>query len=135
IVDICSFSYKQGMPRYRSQHGGGFIFDCRAPHNPGRYDQYKKLTGLDPEVKEFLDRYGEMRSLVDHAEAMVGAAVQRYLERGFDSLSVGFGCTGGRHRSVYGAEMLAKRLNEKYGVEVRVNHTNLGISYKLPSRE
>lgn len=135
IVDVCSFSYKQGMPRYRSQHGGGFIFDCRAPHNPGRYDQYKKLTGLDPEVKEFLEGYGEMRSLVDHAEAMVGGAVQRYIERGFDSLSVGFGCTGGRHRSVYGAEMLAKRLNEKYGVEVRVNHTNLGISYKLPSRE
>lgn len=135
IVDICSFSYKQGMPRYRSQHGGGFIFDCRAPHNPGRYDQYKKLTGLDPEVKEFLDGYGEMSRLVDNAEAMVGAAVSRYLERGFDSLSAGFGCTGGRHRSVYGAEMLAKRLNEKYGVEVRVNHTNLGISYKLPSRE
>lgn len=131
-LDVCSFSYKRGMPRYRSEHGGGFVFDCRAPHNPGRYEEYRHLTGRDPEVINFLQSDGEMPSLVDNAYDMVSKAVRRYLERGFDSLSVAFGCTGGRHRSVFGAEQLARRIHREFDIPVSVNHTNLGISYTLP---
>lgn len=131
FLDVCSFSYKRGMPRYRSEHGGGFVFDCRAPHNPGRYAEYRHLTGRDPEVITFLMNDGEMPALVDSAYDLVSKAVKRYLERGFDSLSVAFGCTGGRHRSVFGAEQLAKRINREFNIPVSVNHTNLGISYIL----
>ena len=133
-VDVCSFSYKRGMPRYRSMHGGGFVFDCRAPHNPGRYEHYRSMTGMDTEVIEFIEADGELPELLRHAEAMVGAAIERYQERGFKSLSVAFGCTGGRHRSVYSAEHMARYINDRYGVKVNVSHTNLGINYQLQSR-
>lgn len=114
VVKVFSFSYKKGYPEDLSGNGGGFMFDCRGMHNPGRYDEYKPLTGLDKEVIGFLEERGEVQEFTRKAVDMVSPSVECYLRRGFSSLQVGFGCTGGRHRSVYCAERFAKELADRY---------------------
>lgn len=121
-VQVCSFSYKHGYPADRSDHGGGFVFDCRALHNPGRYEPYKKLTGRDAPVIQFLKEHSQMDSFLQEVYSMVGRSVQTYLDRGFDHLSVAFGCTGGQHRSVFAADSLAKYLREQFKVSVELTH-------------
>lgn len=133
-VRVTSFSCKRGIPDDLTGNGGGFVFDCRAIHNPGRYDRYKQLTGRDREVIEFLEHQSEMPTFMSECEAMVDRAVAKYMERGFTSLMVSFGCTGGRHRSVYGAEHLARHINEKFGVRVRLIHREQQIDETLPAR-
>lgn len=127
-ISVFSFSYKKGYPEDFTGNGGGFMFDCRALHNPGRYDEYKQLTGLDFPVIEFLESRGEIGPFLEAASALVIPAVERYLKRGFSSLQVGFGCTGGQHRSVYSASHLAKRLAELFPqAEVVENHRERGV--------
>ncbi len=109
-VKVFSFSYKRGYPEDLTGNGGGFMFDCRGMHNPGRYERYKSLTGLDSDVKDFLEERGEVKEFVDKAVGIVCPSVAKYLERGFSSLQVGFGCTGGQHRSVYCAQAFGERM-------------------------
>lgn len=127
-VTVCSFSYKKGIPYDNSGNGGGFIFDCRAIHNPGKYEQYKHLTGRDSAVIEFLEKDGEILTFLNHAYAMVDASVERYIKRGFTSLQVCFGCTGGQHRSVYAAQAMAQHLLDKYDIEITLNHREQDIT-------
>lgn len=119
-VTVTSFSYKKGYPQDLSGNGGGFMFDCRAIHNPGRYEEYKRLTGKDEEVINFMEKTDEAANFVDNAIKIVSPSIEKYLERGFTSLQVGFGCTGGQHRSVYCAEIFSKLIKEKYP-EIKVN--------------
>jgi len=121
-VSICSFSYKKGLPEDTSGNGGGFIFDCRAIHNPGRYEQYKQLTGKDTEVADFLEKQSEIGDFLKHVYFIVDQSVETYLSRSFTHLSVCFGCTGGQHRSVYSAEKLADHLKNKFPVNVVLTH-------------
>ncbi len=125
-IDIKSFSYKKGIPKSKSQHGGGFVFDCRFLHNPGRYDPYKELTGRDESVINFLQQHSEMPTFLNNIRHIADAAVENYLERSFDSLSFYFGCTGGKHRSVYAADQLSQYLHDKYGIKVHVQHRERG---------
>lgn len=134
-VRVTSFSFKKGVPDDPSGNGGGFVFDCRAPHNPGRYEPYKKLIGLDAPVREFLENDGEIRPFIENCERIVDASVERYLQRGFTNLAVNFGCTGGQHRSVYSAAAVARHLNDKYGVRVVVIHREQHIEEELPAKE
>lgn len=131
-VEVWSFSYKKGYPENLTGNGGGFMFDCRGMHNPGRYDEYKQLTGLDLPVREFLESRGEVTDFLDHAAGMVFPAIATYLRRGFTHLQVAFGCTGGRHRSVYCADSLSARIKELFPeATVRVIHREQGINHLL----
>jgi len=127
-VRIMSFSYKNGVPLDDRGHGGGFIFDCRALPNPGRYEQYAQLTGRDKPVIEFLQKEAEVGKFLEGVFAITGQSVENYLTRNFTSLSAAFGCTGGRHRSVYCAEALAAHLKQKYGVRVELTHREAGTA-------
>lgn len=127
VVKVYSFSYKKGIPQDNSGNGGGFVFDCRAVNNPGKYERYQSLTGLDESVKVFLEDDGEILTFIDHAFALVDASVKRYKDRGFTNLMICFGCTGGRHRSVYSAQKMAEHINEKFGVEVQLVHREQNI--------
>lgn len=124
-VTINSFSYRAAIPEDPYGNGGGFVFDCRAIHNPGRYEQYKELTGKDKEVIDFFKNESDIDHFLDHVYSLVDQSVDKYLQRNFNSLVVNFGCTGGQHRSVFCAEKLAERLKEKYDIEIEVNHTEL----------
>ncbi|MEM9823976.1 MAG: RNase adapter RapZ, partial [Bacteroidota bacterium] len=122
-VRINSFSYKKtGIPEDPSGNGGGFVFDCRCLHNPGRYEPYKKLTGRDEPVIQFLQEHSNMGDFLNNIYHIVDEAVDNYLERSFTSLMINFGCTGGQHRSVYAADALARRLEQKYGLKVTLHH-------------
>lgn len=96
------------------------MFDCRALHNPGRYDVYKPLTGMDAAVAEFLESKGEAGPFLEAAWQLTDPAVERYIRRGFTHLQIGFGCTGGRHRSVYCAERTAAHMAARFGRDVRI---------------
>ena len=125
-VRVMSFSYKNGVPLDDRGHGGGFVFDCRALPNPGRYEQYAQLTGRDKPVVDFLLKEPEVSRFLENVYAITDMSVENYLSRNFTSLSVAFGCTGGRHRSVFCAEALAARLKGRYGARVELSHRELG---------
>ena len=120
----------KGLPYDLSGNGGGYIFDCRSIHNPGRYEPYKKLTGRDEPVIRFLEEDGEVLSFLEHVYGVVDPHVETYSRRGFSSLMVSFGCTGGQHRSVYCAESLTRHLREKYpDVIVSLSHREQNLAY------
>lgn len=121
-VNINSFSFKKGWPEGHPEHGGGFVIDCRALHNPGRYAPYKTITGHDPSVQQFLKTESRVAEFLEDIYRTVDPSIEKYLERGFDHLSISFGCTGGQHRSVYCAIQVTEHLRKKYGVEVKLHH-------------
>ncbi len=135
IVKVYSFSYKKGIPNDDSGNGGGFVFDCRAVNNPGKYERYTHYTGMDENVIQFLEEDGEILTFLDNAYNLVDASVKRYKDRGFQNLMVSFGCTGGQHRSVYAAQKMAEHINKVHGVEVQLIHREQNIEDTLPARE
>lgn len=134
VVRVYSFSYRKGIPEDESGNGGGYVFDCRSTHNPGRYEPYKQLTGLDEPVIRFLEDDGEILTFLSSVYKLADAHVRRYIQRGFTSLMFSFGCTGGQHRSVYSAQHLAEHLHAKFGIEVHVIHREQGINQVLPAK-
>ena len=126
-VKVMSFAYKKGIPNDPSGNGGGFVFDCRAINNPGKYERYNHFTGLDEPVIQFLEDDGEITNFLEHVYHIVDASVKRYMDRGFTNLMICFGCTGGQHRSGYSAQHLAEHLNTKFGVKVHLVHREQNI--------
>ena len=124
-VRITSFSYHRGIPEDDTGHGGGFVFDARGLPNPGREERFRSLTGRDAPVVEYLNQQESVRRFLAGVTSMVESSVRNYQDRGFKSLTVSFGCTGGQHRSVYLAEQLAKHLRSLDGLEVAVRHREL----------
>ncbi len=126
-ITVNSFSYKRGIPYDMSGNGGGFVFDCRAIHNPGRYPEYKFVTGKDEAVIQFFEKEPEMKQFLDGVFPLVAQSIEKYIERNFKHLMVSFGCTGGQHRSVYCAERLAEYIRSNYPVEVKIKHVEQEI--------
>jgi aminoglycoside/choline kinase family phosphotransferase len=125
VVTINSFSFiKTGYPKDETKNGGGFVFDMRGILNPGRFDDYKHLSGLDKPVKDFLEQQTKMPDFLNSVYSIVDIAVEDYIKRGFESLMINFGCTGGQHRSVYAAEAIARHLRNKFKVKINLQHTN-----------
>lgn len=123
-IQVKSFSYKKGIPADDSGNGGGFVFDCRGIHNPGRYDNYKTLSGKDKPVQDFLEQQTKMSDFLNSVFDLVDISATDYINRNFEHLSINFGCTGGQHRSVYAAEQTARHLRNKFKVKVILQHCN-----------
>ncbi len=125
-VRIQSFSYNQGLPKDETGHGGGFIFDCRTLPNPGRLEKYKNQTGNDPKVITFLKKEEEVHTFLTHVRDLISQVVENYQHRNFSHLHVAFGCTGGQHRSVYCANVMAKYLIDKFkNIKVEISHREM----------
>ncbi len=124
-VSVNSFAFKNGAPPDYSGNGGGFIFDCRALPNPGRYDHYKKLTGLDEPVIQYLDREPAVAKFLQHVYKIVDQSILEYRRRGFKSLQINFGCTGGQHRSVFCASRLAAYIDDYHSIKINLYHQEM----------
>ena len=122
VVHIRSFSYRKTIPADESGNGGGFVFDCRGILNPGRIEAFKTQTGRDKPVRDFLEQQTRMPEFLNGAYNLVDISVEDYIKRGFSSLCISFGCTGGQHRSVYAADALARHLRNKYHVKIDLHH-------------
>lgn len=133
-VRVMSFAYKKGIPNDPTGNGGGFVFDCRAINNPGKYDRYKPFTGLDEKVITFLEEDGEITKFLEHCYALVDATIERYMERGFTSLMIAYGCTGGQHRSVYSAQHTAEHIHKKFNCKVILSHREQNIEQEFNAK-
>jgi UPF0042 nucleotide-binding protein len=122
VVTICSFSYRKGILQDESGNGGGFVFDCRGIANPGRIQEFKTMHGRDKSVMDYLEQQTRMSEFLNSVFDIVDISVEDYIHRGFESLMVSFGCTGGQHRSVYAADALARHLRNKFKVKIELKH-------------
>lgn len=122
MVAVNSFSFKRSYPEDKSGNGGGFVFDCRGIHNPGRYEQYKSLTGKDIEVINFFKSNSKIDEFLESVFKTIDFNIKDYMVRGFEHLQINFGCTGGQHRSVYCAEATKKYIENKYKLTVELHH-------------
>ncbi len=125
VVTVNSFSFiKTGYPADETKTGGGFVFDMRGILNPGRFDDYKHLSGMDKPVKDFLEQQTKILEFLNGVYSVIDISVHDYIKRGFEHLTINFGCTGGQHRSVYAAEAIARHLRNKFKVKIVLQHTN-----------
>ncbi|MGH7813870.1 MAG: RNase adapter RapZ [Candidatus Binataceae bacterium] len=117
-VSIVSFGYKYGMPA-----GMDLVFDVRFIPNPFFVPELKPLDGTDPRVRDYVMAHGEARQFIEQTGALLDFLIPLYRREGKSYLTIGLGCTGGRHRSPVLARELAARLKQS-GIEtaVRDNH-------------
>jgi UPF0042 nucleotide-binding protein len=119
-LTVMSFGYKHGVPP-----DADLVFDCRFLPNPHWVEDLRPLTGLDAEVQEYVLRTDLAKGFVTRLEDMLTYLLPAYVDEGKSVLTVAFGCTGGRHRSVTMAEVLADWLRSQ-GIEPRVRHRDVG---------
>jgi len=124
-LHLFSFGYKHGgPPRDESGHGGGFVFDCRALPNPFWDPALRPFAGTDATVVRFFEAQPEVAEFLAHARQLVLYTARTYARLERERLHVAFGCTGGRHRSVYLADRLTRDL-EREGFPVVLTHRDL----------
>jgi UPF0042 nucleotide-binding protein len=119
-VHLLSFGYKYGVPLEAD-----LLFDVRFLPNPHFVDGMRSLTGSNPKVARYLRSFAETREFVHRVREFLKYLVPFYVREGKTYLTIGVGCTGGRHRSVFVAEELAKLLKLKK-VAIRVRHRDEG---------
>lgn len=118
-VNIQSFSYKRGMPR-----GLDLAFDVRFLRNPHWDPDLRALTGQDPAVAAYIRADTQLSKFETQLVEMIGFLLPGYEKEGKSHLTIGIGCTGGQHRSVFVAENLAKALADM-GWQVSIRHREL----------
>jgi aminoglycoside/choline kinase family phosphotransferase len=128
-VRVTSFSYRKPLPDDISGNGGGFVYDCRFLHNPGLYEDLKHMTGLDTEIQDFLQNKSEAPAYIESIKGQLNSVIAEYKSRNYDNLMVSFGCTGGRHRSVYSARMITDWLRKQEGIRVLEVHREIGKEF------
>ncbi|XGS83011.1 RNase adapter RapZ [Limibacterium fermenti] len=133
-VRVVSFAFKKGIPNDPSGNGGGYVFDCRAINNPGKFERFNNVTGLDEPVIRFLEEDGEILAYLDSVYKLTDNHVKRYIDRNFTHLMIAFGCTGGQHRSVYAAQKVAEHISKKFGVKVTLIHREQNLEQLFKSR-
>jgi len=119
-VAVTSFGFKHGVPRVVD-----LLFDVRFLPNPHWDAELRPLTGLDTRVREYVLAHEDTASFLDRAHSLLEFLLPRYEKEKKSYLTVGIGCTGGRHRSVVLAEELAAWLSGR-DVEVSVRHRDMG---------
>jgi UPF0042 nucleotide-binding protein len=120
-VLFVSFGFKYGAPS-----DADLLFDVRFITNPHYQPQFAPLTGLDPDVVQFVNATPEMVAFLPRLESLLDFLLPAYVAEGKSHLVVGFGCTGGRHRSVVLAETAARRYRGRPEFEVAVSHRDIG---------
>jgi UPF0042 nucleotide-binding protein len=118
-TSIISFGYKHGLPI-----DVDLVFDCRFLPNPHWVEELRPLSGTDPRVRDFVLQQPETAPFLAELESLFALLIPAYVREGKSYLSIGIGCTGGRHRSVVIADELA-RLLEPHGVSPRVHHRDV----------
>ena len=119
-LNVVTFGYKHGLPL-----DVDLVFDCRFLPNPHWVERLRPLVGTDPAVAEFVLAQAGTREFLDELERLLELVLPGYRREGKAYLSVGVGCTGGRHRSVVVGEQLAERLRRR-GHRVSVHHRDVG---------
>jgi UPF0042 nucleotide-binding protein len=118
-TSIVSFGYKHGLPI-----DVDLVFDCRFLPNPHWVEELRPLDGTDPRVRDYVLEQPETAPFLAELERLFALLLPAYVREGKSYLSIGVGCTGGRHRSVVIASELA-RLLEAQGVSPRVHHRDV----------
>ncbi len=118
-VTVMSFGYKHGVPP-----DADLVFDCRFLPNPHWVEGLRPMTGLDAEVQEYVASFELTDEFLDRLYPLLELLLPAYLEEGKSLLTIAFGCTGGRHRSVSMAERTAQWLREQ-GIEPRLRHRDV----------
>jgi hypothetical protein len=124
-ITVTSFSYQKSYPDDISGNGGGFVYDCRFLSNPGREQKYRELTGFDREVVDFFFEKGDMEIFLREVEKQLSMVIASYQKQSYKHLMVSFGCTGGRHRSVYAARRISEYLSKIDNLRVIEKHREL----------
>jgi RNase adapter protein RapZ len=119
-VNVVSFGYKHGLPL-----DVDLVFDCRFLPNPHWVDELRPLTGEDRRVQEYVLNQPKTRDFLDELDGLLELTLPGYEHEGKAYLSIGVGCTGGRHRSVVVADQLAERLR-RHGYPASVHHRDVG---------
>ena len=129
VVSIVSFSYRKGLPREAD-----LVFDVRFLANPHYDERLRPMTGLDRPVQNFIDGDPKFRKLLDDLENFLLPLLSAYRSEGKSYLTIAFGCTGGRHRSIATAELFSDRVAAAgWSVQVRHRDTDVGRSNEVRS--
>jgi len=116
LVSCVSFGYKQGVPEEAD-----LIFDVRFLPNPHFVPEFRPYTGRHPRVAKYIRSFPQTREFISRISELLIYLLPHYIQEGKSYLTIGFGCTGGQHRSVFIAEEVYKRL-AKAGYRVKVMH-------------
>ena len=120
VVTILSFGFKHGIPV-----DSDLLFDVRFLPNPHFVPSLRPHTGRDREVRTFLDKSDATHEFLEHTQNLLRFLIPQYVAEGKTYLTIGIGCTGGRHRSVVIAEDLARRYRDRGDVFVEVVHRDI----------
>jgi UPF0042 nucleotide-binding protein len=120
-INVMSFSYQMGVPS-----NADLVFDVRFLRNPHYDPKLQPQTGLDNAVADYISQDVNFAPFFEQLYNMINSLIPLYMEEGKSYLSIAFGCTGGKHRSVFTAELLKERLKQNYGL-VEVQHRELKL--------